>query len=225
MISIIVPAYNEEETIAEFLNAVKNSGVRDYELVLVNDGSIDKTAQIIKDARKKYKRLRLINHEKNLGLGAALRTGIKNARGNIIVTLDCDMTHPPALISRLVSEIKERNVDVCIASRYVHDGGMKNVSFYRVLTSRIGNILFSLIFRIHAKDVTSGFKAYKASMLRKIKIIQNDFSVQLEIMAKLAKQKAKFCEIPFILVNRKKGRSKFNAKMYLAYLTSLKKLF
>ena len=138
--------------------------------------------------------------------------------------MDSDLTHPPAFIPKLREAMKKTNCDVCIASRYAKGGGMKNVPAWRVLLSRVANILFSLIFRIKAKDITAGFKAYRAEKIKSIEIKRNDFASQLEIMARLARMHSKFYEIPFILETRKKGTSKFRPIMYLKYLSVIKDL-
>jgi len=220
-VSIIVPAYDEEEVIGEFLKeAIQNIKLDDYELLFVNDGSKDKTENIIQAYSEKDKRIRLINHPKNLGLGRALSTGFKEATGEIIVTMDADLTHPPYLISPLVNEMIKTNSDVAIASRYVQGGGMKNVPFYRVLISKIANGFIYLLKGVH--DGSAGFKAYRSNLIKEIEIERNDFSVQLEIVLKLKKMDAKFCEIPLMLETRKIGKSKFKISMLLKYFKLIK---
>ncbi len=226
MISIIAPAYNEQETIRDFIDTFKKIGDfknLDYELIIVNDGSKDNTFNILKELKERDKQLRIKNHKTNLGFGAALKTGIEAAKGNIIVTMDSDLTHPPSFVKKLVSYLEKNNLDVCVASRYIKGGGMKNVPFYRVVLSRFANLFF-FIFLCPVKDVTSGFKAY-SKKIKEIKIENKDFSVQIEIMTKLAKEKVKFGEIPFILVNREKGQSKFKfLKMLPKYTLNVLKL-
>ncbi len=226
MISIIAPAYNEEEIIKDFIDAfekVKDFKNLNYELIIVNDGSKDNTLNILKRLKEKDKKLRIKNHKTNLGLGAALKTGIDAAKGNVIVTMDSDLTHPPSFVKKLVSSLEKNNLDVCVASRYIKGGGMKNVPFYRVVLSRLANLFF-FIFLCPVKDVTSGFKAY-SKKIKEIKIENRDFSIQLEIMTKLAKKKAKFGEVSFFLVNRKKGQSKFKFfKMLPKYALNVLKL-
>jgi dolichol-phosphate mannosyltransferase len=217
MITIVVPAYNEEKVIGDLIKEVKKVKLK-HELLIINDGSTDKTAEII----KKHKKVRLISHKRNFGLGAALKTGFKEAKGEFIVTMDADLTHPIALIPVLINNLKHS--DVCIASRYIKGGGMKNVPTWRVIISKVANIFFSFIYGIKAKDVTSGFKAYKAEKIKDIEIKRRDFAAQLEIMAKLARKRAKFSEVPIILGVRKKGASKFKPIMYLKYLSVLKDL-
>jgi dolichol-phosphate mannosyltransferase len=222
MISIVVPAYNEEAVIEDLVKAVAKARIEkteNYELVIVDDGSADRTAGIVKKLSKKNKRIVLVSYKPNKGLGGALKEGIKASRGNVIVTMDSDLTHPPALIPKLVEEMRRTNADVCVASRYVRGGGMKNIPAVRVWLSKSANLVLSVLFPL--KDVSSGFKAYRADKIKNLKLTHDDFSFQLEIMAKLAKRKAKFYEIPFVLKSREKGESKFSPESYLKYIPSL----
>lgn len=218
MISIVVPAYNEQEVLSDFLEEVAKLANREsnIEVVVVDDGSSDNTATILEDAKKKYPFLRVITHEVNKGLGAALATGFKNATGDIIVTLDSDLTHPPLFIQELIRQ--KGAYDCCIASRYVPGGGMKDVPRYRIWLSIFANTIFSMLYAIPVKDITSGFKVYKAALLRDMEINSKSFSVQLEIMVRLAKKGATCKEVPFVLVNRVKGESKFSFKVIPKYL-------
>ncbi len=225
MISIIVPAYNEQEVLPDFLEEVAKLANKEsnIELLVVNDGSKDNTSRILEDAKETYPFLRVMTHEVNKGLGAALATGFKNAAGDIIVTLDSDLTHPPLFIQELIKE--KGSYDCCIASRYVFGGGMKDVPRYRIWLSIFANKVFSMLYAIPVKDITSGFKLYNAALLRDMNVNSKSFSVQLEIMVRLAKKGATCKEVPFVLVNRVKGESKFSFKVIPNYLCVGIKLF
>ncbi len=227
MITILIPAYNEEGVIEKcILQIVKDVDIKEgYELLVVNDGSKDKTLDILTNLSKKYKQLKIINHPVNKGLGGALRTGFKNAKGRIIITMDSDLTHPPVLINKLVEEMTP-DVDVVLASRYVKGGGMKNVPWYRVMISVAANKFFGIILGTSVKDITAGFKAYRADVIKSIKTKERNFEVQLEIMVRLIKKKTRFKEIPLMLVNREIGESKFNLfKAVPKYALNIIKLF
>lgn len=219
MITVLVPVYNEEEVIQDFLDDFEKavSTIGQCELLLINDGSTDKTREIIEFAEKNYSYIRVIHHDTNKGLGAALATGFKNAKGEYIVTLDSDLTHSPHFIATLLHEKKE--YDCCIASRYVTGGGMKNVPGYRILISRFANFMFGVMYQIPVKDITSGFKVYNTNLLKNIEFSSQSYSLQLEIMVILAKKKASFIEIPFVLTNREKGTSKFHLSVVPKYFT------
>ncbi len=222
MISIVVPAYNEEEVIQRFLEAC----IRDirldepFEIVVVNDGSADATARIVCTFQEKDARVRLVNHEANRGLGKALETGFKEAQGSIVVTMDSDLTHPPVMIRGLVEGM--RGVDICIASRYVKGGGMEEVPVWRVFVSRLANLAFDLLFWTSIQDLSSGFKAYRAEHIKQAPIRASGFECQMEIMLYFIKNHLRHREIPLMLRNRQFGSSKFRViSMGLKYVRSL----
>ncbi|MEI8011012.1 MAG: glycosyltransferase [Candidatus Omnitrophota bacterium] len=222
MISIVVPAYNEEAVIVRFLDACVRDIRRDlpFEIVVVNDGSRDKTHELVQGFAARYPFIRLVDHEINRGLGKALETGIASARGEIIVTMDSDLTHPPAMIRELAAGVKD--ADICIASRYVKGGGMKDVPAWRVGVSRLANYFFDLIFWTNIQDLSSGFKAYRAEHLKKAPIISSGFECQMEIMLYFIKHHLRAKEIPLMLKNREFGTSKFQVvKMGMKYVRSI----
>ena len=222
MISIVVPAYNEEEAIAAFIGAfVKEIKLNEpYELIIINDGSTDSTESIVRKYVKKHKFIKLVNHNINRGLGKALETGFSNAKGDYIITMDSDLTHPISFIPKLVECCKHN--DVCIASRYIPGGGMKNIPKWRMFISKSVNRASGIIFFSRIKDITAGFKIFKAEKIKDIRIKRSGFESQAEIMVYLMKKHCKFKEIPFILKNREIGTSKFNFfKMGPKYVLSL----
>ncbi len=222
MISIVVPAYNEEEVIQRFLDACVRDIKLDepFEIVVVNDGSVDATASIVRKFQESDPRVRLVDHEVNKGLGKALETGFREAKGSIVVTMDSDLTHPPAMIKDLVAGMKD--VDICIASRYVKGGGMEEVPAWRVLVSRVANLVFDLLFWTSIQDLSSGFKAYRAEHIKKAPILASGFECQMEIMLYFIKNHLRHGEIPLMLRNRQFGSSKFRfVAMGLKYVRSL----
>lgn len=196
-----------------------------YEILVVNDGSTDNTLSILKKLKNRYPTLRVVSHKKNKGLGMALYTGFQHAKGSIIVTTDADLTHPPEMIGKLVDKIRQ-GFDFCVGSRYVRGGGMINVPFWRILLSKFSNLFFQLIFGCAVRDMTSGLRAYKSECIKKIRVEDSSFAVQLEIIVKILKLKAKMTEIPFVLKNRELGTSKFDfLKMGPVYFFNTLRLF
>lgn len=210
MISIIVPVYNEEEVIGAFIEAFmkKSKILYPYELIIVNDGSSDKTEEIVKKKSRKHKKIRLISYKPNKGLGYALRRGFSSSRGNVIVTMDSDLTHPPSFTGPLVKKVLE-GYDVAIGSRYIPSAGVTKVPFHKDMLSKMTNLVTRLIIGSSIRDLTSGFRAYNSSSLNKITTQEKGFEVELEILLKLMKKNAKIIEVPFTSTDRQAGVSKF----------------
>ncbi len=208
MVSVVVPAYNEEDVIEQCVTSIVRNVPADqeWEIIVVDDGSRDRTPLILSTLSTRFPNLRVITHPENRNLGGALQTGIANARGDVIVTMDSDLTHPPELIAPMIDSLKP--FDVCVASRFVPGGGMENVPPHRVLISKFANTMYRWLFHSSVRDNTGGFKAYRADILKSISIDETGFAVQIEIMTKLLRKKARLVEIPFLLVNRELGESK-----------------
>jgi dolichol-phosphate mannosyltransferase len=195
-ISIVAPAYNEEAAIEPFVRGVAEvlkQSFKTWEIIIVNDGSKDRTAEFLRRLEREYSRLVVVTHLSNRGLGAGLETGFRNAKGEIIVTMDADGTHDPRLIPRLYSEI-ENGTDVAVASRYVDGGGMIGVPCWRRLISTAGNRIIGAISGWPVKDGTSGYRAYRSNLVKNLCTLRRGFEVQGDILIRLAKE-ATFAEI------------------------------
>lgn len=207
LLTVLAPAYNEEPVIEKFVHEVMRTlnGVFSFELIIVNDGSTDNTGIILERLQKVYDNLVVINHPINRGLGAGLKTGFIHARGEVIVTLDADLSQSPGLIPSLTKEI-EKGADVVIGSRYVAGGSMEGVPRWRVAVSRAGNWAIRTFAGLKARDCTSGMRAYRKGVVENLKDIGTGFDVQLRILQGL--KNAVIREVPLILVNRAAGTSK-----------------
>jgi dolichol-phosphate mannosyltransferase len=210
MITVVVPAYNEEEVIEKFVVQLESELKLDvpWEILVVDDGSTDGTAAILERLKIRFRNLSTIRHSVNQNLGGALRTGLREAQGDVIITMDADLTHPPSLIPALLKELETH--DVCVASRFVKGGGMLNVASHRSALSVVANVLFRLLVASPLRDNTSGFRAYRGDLARSLVLRERGFAVQLEIIARLLAFRATFTEVPFVLENRKLGVSKLN---------------
>jgi len=224
MVIIILPAYNEEKNIRSLLESINDSmkdSLLDYEVVVVNDGSSDNTAQIVSSIKNIP--IDLVNHEKNKGLGEAIKTGflrgLEIAREkDILVTMDADNTHIPWLILRMVRLIREGN-EVVIASRYQRGARVQGVPFSRLVLSKIASIMFQILFPFKGvKDYTSGYRAYRYSVLKRAFQIYGDdfinepgFACMVDILLKIRKLDVIACEVPMILrYDQKGGKTKMN---------------
>ncbi len=220
---VTLPAYNEEESLPELLERIgesfADSGLP-YEVVIVNDGSKDATVQIIKQYALQMP-IHLVNHEVNKGLGITIRDGLREAseradERDIILTMDADNTHPPGLIPQMVQMIHE-GCDVVIASRFQSGASVTGVPFNRHVLSIVARLLFTVLFPTRGiRDYTSGFRAYRVSVVREAFekygddfVGETGFSCMADILLKLRKQGCVFGEAPLRLrYDLKGGESK-----------------
>jgi dolichol-phosphate mannosyltransferase len=225
-ILVVLPAYNEEENIGDLLSqiqfALENDSKTDYKVFVVNDGSRDKTEEIVKK-KSETMPIELIVHEVNQGLGATIRDGLYRAvndsnKNDIIITMDADATHNPGLILRLMRMIIEGH-DVVIASRFQPGARVIGLVWYRKLLSILASIIFRITYPIKGvKDYTCGYRAIRADVLKSAMdeygdrfFDQDGFQALVDILLKLRKRKLLFGETPLILrYDQKGGMSKMN---------------
>ncbi len=206
-VSIILPTFNEKENIEELIKQIYSScGKELFEVIVVDDNSPDGTWKIVKSLQKHYKSLHLFKRVNEMGLPSAIWAGVKMAKGNIVVWLDCDLSHPPQIIPKLVQYIPR--YDVVVASRYVSEG-RDNRSFIRVVSSRMINILANIILNLKVKDVTSGFYAVKMNVLNDVKLMQIGYAEYcIRFTYESLKKGFRFKEVGYTFTDRKKGISK-----------------
>jgi len=202
-------ADNAESTIDQVEKALA-SFEGNYEIVVVNDGSSDNTLEILKRVAAKKERVRVTSYAKNFGRGMALRTGFKESKGAVIVSIDADLSYDPRYIIDLTEVLRKRQeIDFVIASPYMPGGNVQNVPFFRLYISKLGNkiLRFAMPNRIYTS--TGIFRAYRRKVLDSIEIESNGKEIHLEILSKAIALGFRVKEIPVVLTNRKKGRSKF----------------
>lgn len=241
MIYVLLPAYNEEdalEPLAEKIDAVMRELDADYEIVVVNDGSRDRTAEILADLSRRYP-LHAITHRINRGLGETARDGFEHVaevgqRSDVVVRMDCDDTHDPRYIIRMVERLRE-GYEVVIASRYAPGGDQIGLDWYRKTISRCANLLMKTMFPIAGVwEYTSGFRAYRVGLLQDaIALYGNQFidlkgmgfTGTVEKLIKFRQMGARIGEIGFVLrYDQKRSTSKVVTSLTtLGYLTLIAK--
>ena len=213
---LIIPTYNERENIAAILEAVF-SIERNYHVLIIDDGSPDDTAGIVKSWFAKYPgQLFLEERKDKLGLGTAYIHGFHWAldRGyRYIFEMDADFSHNPKDLERLYSACKNENADVAIGSRYVKKGKLENWPWLRILLSKGGSLYTRLITWMPVKDPTAGFVCYKKEVLESINLDEITFvgyAFQIEMKFAAWKLGFKIKEVPITFIDRQHGASKMN---------------
>jgi len=230
---IIIPAYNEEENIIPAIEAIEQTIEKNKynaDVLIVNDGSTDKTQRYTDKIKRKFKNVFSVKHDVNQGYGAGVITGIdysKSKKYDFVVFMECDLSADSSRLVLLVDKMKQ-GYDFVVGSRYAKGGKMLGVPFLRWVMSNTSAFFYRIAFRLPISDFNIGFRAIKSWLLPKMNLKEKKFHILLEEIYIARKFKAKFSEIPIVLQNRKKGKSKFTYDMesnmkYLNYL--LKALF
>ena len=205
-VTILAPAYNEEDAIDQFIGAVMPHLEDDWEILVVDDGSTDSTPERLAALAAANPKLRVVTHEQNAGIGAALATGFAAIPDGIIVTMDADLSHPLDLLPDLVAGCE--NADACYGSRFVPGGGMVGVPLWRSAISQIANVILRAAYRSPTRDLTTGYRAYRADAVHDLDLVGGGFETQLEITIRLIAAGKTITEVPLVLTTRVAGESK-----------------
>jgi len=200
-ISVLLPCYNEEIIIEKNLNVViaylkSISSKYRWEIVIVNDGSKDKTGEIADNFEKMENNIRVIHHPTNLNLGNALQTGFHNSKGEIIVVLDIDLSYSVDHIEKLVDKMVETSSDIVIASPYMKGGKVSEVPFIRKIMSKWVNTFMRFAAQDKYYTFTGMVRAYRKEFIRYVNLKTKDYEINPEIMYKAMILRAKITEIP-----------------------------
>jgi glycosyltransferase involved in cell wall biosynthesis len=212
-LSIVIPMFNEAENAESTLNRVEEalaSFVGTYEILAVNDGSLDNTLDILNGLAKQDSKLKIVSYSRNGGRGMALKKGFKESSGEIIVSIDADLSYSPHYILDLVATLRqEPEVDFVLASPYMPGGGVKNVPVLRLWVSKWGNRILRLVMPNRIYTSTGIFRAYRKKVLDSLELESDGKEIHLEILSKALSLGFRVTESPAILTSRKRGKSKF----------------
>jgi uncharacterized protein (TIRG00374 family) len=214
-ISIVVPAHNEEDNIpsllAELLPVLENHAqTQDYDLIIVNDNSTDRTPDILEELATKNPRIRPVHRHANPGFGNAVKEGLRNATGDIIIPVMGDLSDDPEDIPKLVAKIEE-GYDIAYGSRFIEGGGTDGYPPLKLISNRFFNNTVRLLFGIRHKDITNAFKAYRKEVLEAIGIDNleaSGFDLTVEIPLKAHIMGFSSAEVPVMWYGRKRGIAK-----------------
>lgn len=218
MISVLVPTYNEEESVAEVLRKLLGlSGLLPpMEIIVVDDGSTDHTAQEV----AKFPSVKYVAHEKNLGKGAALRTAFRVASGEILVVQDADMEYCPSEIPKIVRPILTGQADVVYGSRLM--GEHRGMTFSHYVGNKVLSLTTRLLYRASITDVMTGRKCFARKVAESIDLTEDGFEIETEITTKVLEKGWRITEVPINYSKRVKGSAKIR---YWDGVSSMVKLF
>ena len=228
-LSVIIPTYNESQNILDMLRAISNNlpSSVESEIVVVDDNSPDGTAHIAEEYAKNSNKTRLsvkvIHRPSKQGLSSAILAGIESAKGETIIVMDSDFSHPPETIQKMLDELQNPQCDIVVASRYVKGGSVIGWPFKRRLISKSATKIAQHGLGIKIKDPMSGFFAFKRYIIKSIKFDAIGYKMLLELLVKTKGTIVK--EIPYSFTNRKLGSSKLDLSVGLDYVRSFWKLY
>lgn len=201
-LSIIVPAYNEEKTIQSVLIALLREVPQVDEIIVVDDGSRDRTAQISEDFCQLHPQVRLIRQPRNMGKTAALRSGFAASSGDAVLVQDADMEYNPVDIPGLIEPIEQGIADVVYGSRFMIRRASRVLYFRHFLANQFLTFLSNLFTDLNLSDVETGYKAFRGEIIRNMIIETRGFGFEVEVTAKIAKLKCRVYEVPISYYGR-----------------------
>jgi glycosyltransferase involved in cell wall biosynthesis len=201
MVSVVIPAYNEESQIERTLTEVTSylATIEDrfrWEIIVVDDGSTDNTLSVAESFAEHEANVRVAPHPANFNLGQALRYGFSLCRGEYIITLDADMSYSADHIGRMLDVLSTTEAKIVIASPYVEGGEVTNVPAIRLLASRSANRLLSMMAKGNLTTVTGMVRGYDAVFLKRLDLKAMDVEINAEIIYKAQLMRASIAEIP-----------------------------
>lgn len=224
-LTVLVPCYNEEQNIARIpeilIPELRKLGC-DSEILIVDDGSFDQS--VATAGALGLRELRVVRHEKNRGIGAAVKTGIAHAAGDLLVILDADYTFHPRHIAELLARHRQGDVDFVIGSPR-RAGYGKEIQRYRVFISVVANLIYSMILGRRVTAVSPIFRLYKTADLRVLDIRTDGFDISVEILFRLIRAERTFAEVPTPLGVRRFGASKLRyGREFIRHMNLLRKI-
>ena len=193
-ISVVIPVYNEYKTIREIIRNVKEVEI-EKEIIIIDDCSTDGTREILESEIENDSICRVFYHHKNMGKGAALRTGFKYITGDIVIIQDADLEYDPQEYPRLIKPIINGRADVVYGSRFMGSSEHRVLFFWHYVANKILTTLSNMLTNLNLTDMETCYKVFRADVIKNINITQNRFGFEPEITAKIARNKCRVYEI------------------------------
>lgn len=233
MISIIFPLFNERENVIHYNNdlfpvidAIGKKFNESFEFIFIDDGSHDDTVERITETCSGRSDVKIIRHEKNRGMGNAIKTGLASCNNELVITMDADLTFRPEDVAKLIGKFRETHADCISGSPYLAPGLMEDVAPFRLLMSKSVNFLYRVLLGSQITCVSPIFRLYKRSILMEMQISSKNFEINAEIISKMIIHGNVVVEVPVPLLKRKYGESKINVKKEIKnYMLLMYKIF
>ena len=192
-LSIVIPCYNEEKTIKDIIYSIQNSGIVDYEIIIIDDCSTDNTKEILNSFTDE--KIKVFFQEKNRGKGSALRKGFKEANGDICIVQDADLEYDPNEYKLMIEPILNNKADVVYGSRFQGGRPHRVVYFWHRVGNGFLTLLSNIFTDLNLSDMETCYKAFKTEIIKSIEIEEDSFGFEPEITAKISKMDLRIYEI------------------------------
>ncbi len=192
-LSIIIPCYNEQNTILELLSLVKNNSYKDIEIIVVDDNSRDDTKKILYENKDLYDLL--IEHKINKGKGSAIRSGLEKITGEIVIIQDADLEYDPNEYIKLLKPILNNKADVVYGSRFQGGNPHRILYFWHTIGNKFLTLLSNMFTNLNLTDMECCYKVFRSDIIRKINLRENKFGFEPEVTAKISKLNCRIYEV------------------------------
>tara|TARA_Y100000996_G_C22547757_1_gene652522 strand:+ start:1871 stop:2587 length:717 start_codon:yes stop_codon:yes gene_type:complete len=228
--SFIIPIYNERENIKDtIINIYKFFQIKeDYEILFVDDNSPDGSGEEVRKLSLKYKNVKLIQHGKKVGIGAALLFGCKKSLGKIIIFLDADLSTSPKYILQMINIIEKKKYDMVVGSRYMKQSRQINKEFFKKLSSKYFNIVAKFILRLGINDITHSCRVFRREIITRLDTIlieKGHPSFVIELTYLTNKYNYKITEYPITFIERGEGRGVSKLSLKKEFISSIKTIY
>lgn len=195
-LTVVIPVYNEKDTLAEIVRRVKAARPEGIglEIVLVDDYSTDGTRELIRNGLESEV-AKVVFHEKNMGKGAALRTGFQHATGDYVIVQDADLEYNPAEYPRLLEPLLDGRADVVFGSRFIGEGAHRVLYFWHYVGNRLLTLMSNIFTNLNLTDMETCYKVFRTEIIQNIKLEQNRFGFEPEVTAKVARLGCRVYEV------------------------------
>lgn len=200
-LSVVIPVYNEEATLTQIVGRVLATPY-EKELILVDDGSRDRSREIMQDLARQHSNVRCYYHERNLGKGAALSTGFRQVQGDVVIIQDADLEYDPADYGALLRPILEGKADVVYGSRFLGGAYSRVHLFWHSVGNRMLTLASNMFTNLNLTDMETCYKVMRREVVQQIQIRSRTFAVEPELTAKIAKLRVRVYEVPISYAGR-----------------------
>ena len=225
-VSVIIPTFNESENICNVLESIRKHLPKiNFEAIVVDDNSPDGTGKIVEEYAKSKNdsSISVIHRKEKRGLSSAILDGLKNSKGETVVVMDSDLSHPPQIIPQMLETLRKTQCDIVVASRYISGGAIQGWTLKRKLISKVATKIAKTGLGVSTNDPMSGFFAFRRKITDGMKFDGIGYKILLEMLVKTKGVKVE--EIPYTFTDRKFGSSKLDAYTIFGYCKSVWKLY